>query len=550
MTLKSKALLCAAALSLLLGAGPSIGAGSGPAWDGSQPAPGVYFYWYEPSFYTGFAPRTQDRDRAHLELSRGNQQRLTLVLGPDELDAYLGNLLQRRDVVQEMVDKKVIELRTNLEFESFVEGLKQARVEETLAQRDQLGPDAYREKTVEIMSRLNPERIFRIEIPVARILGDWHGLLAQAGETGLDSAAARLDAVNAILPGRVNLYEMGEELEAALRDTLELVRSGKAADDPEFRGQALRVLDLATNGHYPIVDDQVKAVEFTAIYPAGTAKAWTNYKGQKLPEFGVTGVWPLIPREHGKGVMGMVDYLSTNPGYGFIPLLGYQYAGGIAYNALHNAGVRTQLNSAPFLPDEWKKVSGARNPDKDYQNLWIGSRGPASHGCTRLPSGHMSELRDALPSTSEAMEGVANFRNRPQCYDLFDIDGDGNAEVMGVAYYLAFWGVKHTPKASYAPNDRKGFYDWLYKDNISYEEDGSAVIKEAPVCRFVGLKKAEEAVVLEGVPLYEAPYVRESIQFYLPKPVSFQTKAGFELNRELRRIGSGYELDRAALHLD
>jgi hypothetical protein len=248
--------------------------------------------------------------------------------------------------------------------------------------------------------------------------------------------------------------------------------------------------------------------------------------------------------------MGMVDYLSTNPGYGFIPLLGYQYAGGIAYNALHNAGVRSQLNSAPFLPEEWTKVAGERNPEKNYQNLWIGSRGPASHGCTRLPSGHMSELRDALPSTSEAMEGVPNFRNKPQCFDVFDIDGDGRAEVMGVQYYLAFWGVKHTPKASYAPNDRKGFYEWLYKDNIAYGDDGGAAIREVPVCRFVGLKKAEEVETLRDVPLYEAPYARESIQFYLTKPVDFKTRAGFELNRELRRIGTGYEPDRTVLLLD
>jgi hypothetical protein len=329
-----------------------------------------------------------------------------------------------------------------------------------------------------------------------------------------------------------------------------MVGSGKGADDPEFRDQTLKVLALVTEGRYPVVDDHVRALEFTAVYPAGTAKAWTHYQGKKLPDFGVSGVWPLLPREHGKGMMGMVDYLSTNPGYGFIPLLGYQYAGGIAYNALHNAGVRSQLNSAPFLPKEWTKVPGERDPDKDYQNLWIGSRGPASHGCTRLPSGHMSELRDALPSTSEGLEGIPNVRNKPQCYDVFDIDGDGNAEVMGVQYYLAFWGVKHTPKASYAPNDRKGFYEWLYQDNVAYGADDSAVIKEVPVCRFTGLHKAEEAKVLKDVPLYEAPYARESIQFYRVESVRFDTAKGFELNRELRRIGGGFMPDRGRLLLD
>jgi hypothetical protein len=52
---------------------------------------------------------------------------------------------------------------------------------------------------------------------------------------------------------------------------------------------------------------------------------------------------------------------------------------------------------------------------------------------------------------------------------------------MGVQHYLALWGVKHTPKASYAPNDRDGFYEWIYKGNIGYNDDGSAFVKEVPV---------------------------------------------------------------------
>src|SRR6185369_295447 len=38
-------------------------------WDGGTPPQGVYFHWYEPSFYTGFAPRTQDPARLHIHLS-------------------------------------------------------------------------------------------------------------------------------------------------------------------------------------------------------------------------------------------------------------------------------------------------------------------------------------------------------------------------------------------------------------------------------------------------------------------------------------------------
>ena len=522
-----------------------VQAGDKFSWDGSKPAPGVYFYWYEPSFYTGFAPRTQDRNRVHLELGRGNQQRFTLVLGPSELDAYLENLLAKRDTVQEMVDRGVLALSVNKEFERYVQALKDAGVEKAVAARASLGQDGYRAKSVEIMEKLNPNRVFRIRIPVDRVAAQWHAALS-----GLGAEGNRLDAANAVLPGRVNAYALSGAAEAELSKAVALVQSGKGAGDPAFRAQTIAFLNVATGGRYPVVGDQVSAIEFTAIYPAGTVKEWTHYKGRKLPEFGVSGVWPLVRREHGKGIMGMVDYLSTNPGYGFIPLLGYQYGGGITYNALHNAGVRSQVNSTRFLPKEWRKVAGERNPKKNYQNLWIASRAPTSHGCTRLPSGHMSELRDALPSPSEGLEGVPNFRNKPECYDVFDIDGDGKAEVMGVQYYLAYWGVDHTPVAAYAPNDRKGFYAWLYGDNIAYGPDGGATIKEVPVCRFTGLRNAAEARVLRDVPLYEAPFARESIQFYAIKRVNFETKRGFELNRELRRIGSGYELDRAALFLN
>lgn len=533
------------AIVLWAGLAGTAVADSGPAWDGSEPAPGIYFHWYEPSFYAGFAPRTQDPARVHLELSRGNQQRLTLVLGPDELDTYLEGLLARRDTVRELVDRGVIELTTNRAFERFTAALDEAGVDEAVAARETLGPEAYRQRSAEILTLLNPGRIFPIRIPLTRLAGGWHAHLAVLE----GDAAARLDAANAVLPGRVNLYQLTPEIETALENARTLAAAHPDGADPAFEQETARFLALVTGGRYPLVAGEIRALELTAIYPAGTAKAWTRHKGMQLPDFGVTGVWPLLPREHGKGLIGMVDYLSTNPGYGFIPLLGYQYAGGIAYNALHNAGVRAQLDSTPFLPKAWIEVRDERD-GKPYQNLWIGSRGPASHGCTRLPSGHMSELRDALPSTSRALTGIDNFRNAPQCFDVFDVDGDGRDEVMGVRYFLAYWGEKHTPKATYAPNDREGFYAWLYGDDVAYGADGSARLREVPVCRFRGLHKAEESAVLADVPLYEAPYAPEAIQFYVTKPVSFKSRAGFELNRELRRIGGGYTPDRRVLLLE
>ena len=73
-------------------------------------------------------------------------------------------------------------------------------------------------------------------------------------------------------------------------------------------------------------------------------------------------------------------------------------------------------------------------------------------------------------------------------------------------------------------------------------------LKEVPVCRFVG-KKAEEAEVLRDVPLYEASFAPEQMQFYHTKPFAFDSERGFELNRELRKVGHGHTLDRAKLSL-
>ena len=96
---------------------------SDTTWDGTQPPDGVYFHWYEPSFYAGFAPRTQDPRRIHIQLSRGNQVRVTLVLGDADIDNYLGDLVLRQTTYQELIDAKVIELTTNRDYERFVDKL-------------------------------------------------------------------------------------------------------------------------------------------------------------------------------------------------------------------------------------------------------------------------------------------------------------------------------------------------------------------------------------------------------------------------------------------
>ena len=206
--------------------------------------------------------------------------------------------------------------------------------------------------------------------------------------------------------------------------------------------------------------------------------------------------------------------------------------------------------ATPFLPAEWRKVPGERDPAKSYQNLWIAARGPTSHGCTRLGSGHVSELRQIVPSEDERLVQVRTFRNLPQCYDAFDVDGDGSEEVMGVQYYLAYRSTgEHIPSYSYVTNKREPFYRWLYGDNIQMGEVGHARLKEVPLCRFVGAHKAVETRTVSDLRLYEQPWARETIQFYRIKGVAPDSARGFELNRELRKVGAGHTLNRAKLLL-
>jgi hypothetical protein len=512
-------------------------------WDGSQPATGVYFHWYQPSFYTGFAPRTQDPARPHLELSRGNQLRVTVPLGDADLDAYLGDLEARRLTYREVVDRKVIELTTNREYERFVAALDAQGVAAAVAARGAGSADAYRAKAVEVMSALNPGRVFRLRIPVATLAPAWHRALVSLDTA---SAVAKLDAAGAVLPGRVHLAELSPALDAALLRAAGVAKGG-AADSPAFLAELESFVAAATGGQYRASAGVIPAVEFSAIYPAGTLDGTTTYKGERIPDFGATGIWPLMRRENGKGRLGMVDYLSTNPGYGFIPLLAYQYAGGISYNAFHNAGVRAQLDSTPFLPATWRKVVSERD-GKPMQNLWMVARGPTSHGCTRLPSGHMSELRQVVPSESDVLTKMKTHRNLPQCHDVFDLDGDGRAEAMGVQYYISYTSDGHVPKRASASNRREPFYRWLYGANIELGAVGESKLKSVPVCRFVG-RKAQEKAVLTDVPLHEAEYAPEPIQFYTLKPASFESVAGFEFNRELRKVGAGHTTDRKALFL-
>ena len=63
-------------------------------------------------------------------------------------------------------------------------------------------------------------------------------------------------------------------------------------------------------------------------------------------------------------------------------------------------------------------------------------------------------------------------------------------------------------------------------------------------------RKEVEGKTWRNLRLYEAPYQPETLQFYKIKGVDRLSHAGMDFNRELRRVGYGYEVDRAKLFLD
>ena len=62
-------------------------------------------------------------------------------------------------------------------------------------------------------------------------------------------------------------------------------------------------------------------------------------------------------------------------------------------------------------------------------------------------------------------------------------------------------------------------------------------------------KKAREGKWYQNLKLYEAAYAPETLQFYTIKGVDPLSEAGMDFNRELRRVGYGYTIDRAKLFL-
>ena len=542
--IKRLAFLCCSVLLAICFLPGGASALSRERWTNGKPY-GVFFNNYDPNFYTGFSPRVQERERIKIHMGRGNQVRVRMILSDDAIENYLTDQVARHDLYKEVIDKKIIKLTANTSWEKYHDKVTQEKLHDLAKKRAELSPEEWQKLNLTYMDKLAPGRLFHIRKDFGQMADNFAGLLKNSARP--ETLKAKVDLINEFFPHRIFLHDLTVEQDKAFGDLVELAK----ADNPgEFRSKAKEFFDDITKGIYPIKDGYLDYYEFTSIYPAGTYDTTTTYNGHTIPTYTTTGVWWLIPRRHGKGILGMVDYISSAGYYGMMPMLPYQYGGGIAYNAIHNPGISCWIPGHRLLPKEWRKITEGSRNGKPYLRASITSRGPVSHGCTRLNPGHLTEFREMLPSTSQGMEGIMHYRSLSHCYDVFDLKGDGDDQVMGVQYYIAFRHTKsRVAQQIWAQNNRKDFYDWLYGDEINFGPIGEVTFKEVYDYKFLK-RKALQGKMYQNIKLYEAAYEPEYLQFYVIKGVNKLSKKGMDFNRELRRVGYGYQVDRKKLFLE
>jgi hypothetical protein len=513
-------------------------------WTDATPY-GTFFNDYDPNFQVGFIPRVQERDRIKIHVARGNQIRIRMVLSDATLDNFLTDQKAKHDLQKELIDSGVIILTTNTAWEDYEQRYAAIGIDAKAAQKGSLSPKKWRALNLQVLQEANPERMYHIRKDFDQMAADWAALIR--AKPVPEDLEAKLDIVNQLFRNRIFAWELSEEHEAAFDQLVAQVHAG--GDESALRAGTEAFFMELTDGVYTLVDGRIDYWEYTAIYPAGSYDTTTKHRGRTIPMITTQGVWDFKPRKYGNGMVGMVDYISAAGYYGLIPMFPYEYGGGSAYNSIHNTGISNWIGGHKLLPKEWRTYAEGSRNGKPFNRVALTSRGPVSHGCTRLNSGHLAEFREMLPSTSEAMEGIHNYRYISHCYDVFDRHGDGQDEIMGVQYYIAFRHTKsRVAKQIWAQNNRDDFYAWMYGDEMNYGPIGQVTFPEVCTGKFIK-RKAREGQTYQGLTLYEAPYQPETLQFYKIKGINSLSHEGMEFNREIRRVGYGYQVDRAKLRL-
>ena len=497
------------------------------------PVYGVYYDRREPSFYTGFAPRSQDPDRVHLQIGRGNQLRITVVLSDAAIAGYARDLLVRYQTYKMLIGKRWVVLTQNTAFEDFEKTIQEIELDELVEDEEDLSPAELRERNLELMERLNPDRVFRIEIPSDEVVRRWVTNVT-AGDQKAMSRDRELDLVNRMLPSRLWVARMSAKQKRGLRELVEATPGPSSLGPAEveaLRPHFLSFFETMSKGLYPEQDGSLRFVEFTAIHPIGTFNDYTDYNGKKIPLYPTPGRRALTTHQR----THTVDHIPTKVAYSYFPWIPYMHVGDALHNSFHTLWWPMPADGPEFLPAAWQEIDRGSRDGKPYENLFLLSRGPMSSGCTHVNGGHISELRQVMPSDTEKLYEIDVFLNRSYDYDVFDIDGDFEPEVMGVKYYIAYSLRNKRPNRLRVRNERHAFYEWLYAGSgIRFDDQDRVSFATVQDGRFIE-RTARKGRVYHDIRLYEADYQPERIQFYKPRQIDFV--------RELRKVALEHPFD-------
>lgn len=489
----------------------------------------AYYQKYEPAFYTGFAPRARNSRRLHLHVGRGNQLRATLVLSDEVIKDYVRDILTRYSTYSNMIDKGTITLTQNKGFEAFAKVISDLKIETLAAAESAMTPKEIIIRNQLLLERLNPGRIFRVSMDVDSVIDHWLASL-KPDDFRRISWKRQLVILNNLLPTRLWQTGMDKETLQELEQLLQLAaQRDKTEKRMDLRKKYLTLLDRLTRGIYTHRGNRFEFVEFTAIYPIGTFNEYTSCNGHKIPMYPTPGRWNLTTHQKTK----TVDHISTTPIYSYFPWIPYMHVGTRLHNAFHSLWWKMRPRKTDFLPEELQHPAVTSREGKKYHFLWLLSRGPMSHGCTHVNSGHILELRQLLPAETKKMYDVVFFLNKSCLFDVFDIDGDLVPEVMGVRYFVAYSLHNKKPAKLRAPMTRRPYYAWLYGKALHYEDDGRCYFTNIRDGHFVG-KLAVKGKLYPKIYLYEAEFEPFTFQFFAMKDIPFV--------RKLRKIGVDHPL--------
>jgi hypothetical protein len=491
---------------------------------------GIFYQRYEPTFYTGFAPRTQDPARIHIQIGRGNQVRMTAVLSENTLETYARDLAVRYRTYKSLIEENTLELTQNAGFEDFDRTISRISIEKLV--REEAGGSAQklRSQNLALMKTLNPGRVFDIRMPVDAVIGKWLGELVKR-DFKKPKERRQLDIINAMLSTRLHFAELQPATKTELKNLLAKVKRANVKNRPalieDIRSDYLALLNGLTASRYTVIGESFAFTEFTAIFPIGSFNGYTTYKGQKIPLYPTPGRRALTTHQRSK----TVDHIPDKTEYSYSPWIPYMHVGKKLHNSFHTLWWKMDPSKVSFLPPELSIAPKSERSGKKYKYLWLLSRGPMSHGCTHVNTGHIGEMRQLMPAETKRLYEIDVFLNKSYQFDVFDIDGDLAPEVMGVKYFYAYALKNNVPAGQRVPAERQAFYNWLYGGALKMNAKGKGYFELAEDGRFLKRKPAK-GKLYKNIPLYEAEFEPQRLQFYKHKGIPF--------TRELRKVGTNY----------